>query len=116
MSPEVQVRTLNALGLRLCASRSTIEEVEVRRLLGALVKFPIRAETDPLAPWIKGRSGASAFGLVDPATVEGELPDVSDLERVARAYRGQLFERGVVDFDEQVTCAIEALLGILPSV
>ncbi|MGD0874339.1 MAG: ATP-dependent DNA helicase UvrD2 [Acidimicrobiales bacterium] len=107
---EVQVRTLNALGLRLCANRSTIEEVEVRRLLGALVKFPIRAETDPLAPWIKAL-GRVRLGLVDPATVEGELPDVSDLERVARAYRGQLFERGVVDFDEQVTCAIEALLG-----
>jgi DNA helicase-2/ATP-dependent DNA helicase PcrA len=36
---------------------------------------------------------------------------VSDLERVARVYRAQLAEQEVVDFDEQVTGAIERLLG-----
>ena len=51
------------------------------------------------------------LGLADPTTVEDELPDVSDLDRVARAYRTQLAEHEVVDFDEQVTGAIERLLG-----
>jgi DNA helicase-2/ATP-dependent DNA helicase PcrA len=106
----VQVRTLNALGLRLCGRRSTIEEVEVRRLLGNLVKAPRRSETDPLAPWLKAL-GRVRLGLADPATVEDELPDVSDLERVARVYRAQLAEQEVVDFDEQITGAIERLLG-----
>ena len=106
----VQVRTLNALGLRLCGRRSTIEEVDVRRLLGNLVRFPKRSETDPLAPWLKAL-GRVRLGLADPATVADELPDVSDLERVARVYRAQLAEQEVVDFDEQVTGAIERLLG-----
>jgi DNA helicase-2/ATP-dependent DNA helicase PcrA len=106
----VQVRTLNALGLRLCGRRSTIEELEVRRLLGDLVTFPRRSETDPLAPWLKAL-GRVRLGLADPETVEDELPDVSDLERVARVYRAQLAEREVVDFDEQVTGAVERLLG-----
>ena len=108
--PGVQVRTLNALGLRLCGRRSTIEEVDVRRLLGDLVRFPKRSETDPLAPWLKAL-GRVRLGLAEPATVEDELPDVSDLERVARVYRAQLAEQNVVDFDEQVTGAIERLLG-----
>jgi DNA helicase-2/ATP-dependent DNA helicase PcrA len=106
----VRVRTLNALGLRLCGRRSTIEEVEVRRLLGNLVMAPKRSETDPLAPWLKAL-GRVRLGLADPETVEAELPDVSDLERVARVYRAQLSEHDSVDFDEQVTGAIERLLA-----
>jgi DNA helicase-2/ATP-dependent DNA helicase PcrA len=108
--PTVRVRTLNALGLRLGGRSSTIDEMEIRRLLGGLVTFPKRAETDPVAPWIEAL-GRVRLGLTDPATVENELPDVSDLDRVARAYRGQLAERHVVDFDEQVTGAIERLLA-----
>ncbi len=107
---DVRVRTLNALGLRLCGDRSTIEEVEVRRLLAGLVAFPKRAETDPAAPWITAL-GRVRLGLAGPPAVEDELPDVSDLDRVARDYRAQLADRGVVDFDEQVTGAIERLLG-----
>ena len=57
---DVRVRTLNALGLRLCGDRSTIEEVEVRRLLAGLVAFPKRAETDPAAPWIDRPRTSSA--------------------------------------------------------
>ncbi len=106
---EVRIRTLNALGLRLCGRTATIDEMEVRRLLGDLVTFPKRAETDPVAPWIEAL-GRVRLGLADPAIVESEMPDVSDLGRVARAYRSRLAERGVVDFDEQVTGAIERLL------
>jgi len=107
---EVRIRTLNALGLRLCGRTTTIDEMEVRRVLGDLVTFPKRAETDPVAPWIEAL-GRVRLGLADPAAVEGEMPDVSDLERVARTYRARLAERGVVDFDEQVTGAIERLLA-----
>jgi DNA helicase-2/ATP-dependent DNA helicase PcrA len=107
---DVRIRTLNALGLRLCGRSSTIDEMEVRRLLGGLITFPKRAETDPVAPWIEAL-GRVRLGLVDPATVENEMPDVSDLDRVARSYRQQLAQRGVVDFDEQITGAIERLLG-----
>jgi DNA helicase-2/ATP-dependent DNA helicase PcrA len=110
---DVRIRTLNALGLRLCGRTSTIEETEVRRLLGDLITFPKRAETDPVAPWIEAL-GRVRLGLADPATVEDEMPDVSDLERVARTYRAGLAERGVVDFDEQVTGAIERLLADAP--
>jgi DNA helicase-2/ATP-dependent DNA helicase PcrA len=106
----VRVRTLNSLGLRLCQRSTTIEEPEARRLLGGLVAYPRRAESDPLAPWLRAL-GRVRLGLADPARVEDELPDVSDLERVARAYRALLEEKGVVDFDEQVTGAIERLLA-----
>jgi DNA helicase-2/ATP-dependent DNA helicase PcrA len=107
---DVRIRTLNALGLRLCGRTSTIEELDVRRLLGGLVTFSKRAETDPVAPWIEALSRVR-LGLAGPDTVEGEMPDVSDLDRVARSYRAQLARQGVVDFDEQVTGAIERLLA-----
>lgn len=105
----LRIRTLNALGLRLCGRSTTIDEPEVRRLLGGIVSFPRRAETDPAAPWIEALSRVR-LGLAAPEAVEGELPDVSDLDRVTRAYRQQLAERDSVDFDEQVTSAIERLL------
>ena len=108
--PDVRIRTLNALGLRLCGSRTTIDEPEVRRILDDLVSFPRRAETDPAAPWIEAL-GRVRLGLASPREVEDELPDVSDLDRVARAYRTRLADRGAVDFDEQVTAAVERLLG-----
>jgi DNA helicase-2/ATP-dependent DNA helicase PcrA len=108
--PGVRIRTLNAMALRLCGRTTTIEETEVRRLLGDLVSLPRRSETDPAAPWIEALSRVR-LGLAAPPVVEGELADVSDLDRVARAYRAELATRQVADFDEQVTAAIERLLG-----
>jgi DNA helicase-2/ATP-dependent DNA helicase PcrA len=108
--PNLRIRTLNALSLRLCGRRSTIEETEVRRLLGELVEFPRRAETDPFAPWIEALSRVR-LGLADPGEVEDEVGDVAGLGRVAREYREKLRERDVADFDEQVTAAIERLLA-----
>jgi DNA helicase-2/ATP-dependent DNA helicase PcrA len=107
---DVRIRTFNALGLRLGGRTATIEEIEVRRLIGGHITFPKRAETDPVAPLIEAL-GRVRLGLAHPSAVEDELPDVSDLDRVARAYRAELAERGVVDFDEQVTGAIERLLA-----
>ncbi|MGH9016589.1 MAG: ATP-dependent DNA helicase UvrD2 [Acidimicrobiales bacterium] len=110
---DVRIRTLNALALRLCGRTSTIEEVEVRRILGGLVSFPRRAETDPAAPWIEALSRVR-LALAAPEAVEAAVADVSDLDRVARAYRSELAGRGVVDFDEQVTGAVARLLADPP--
>lgn len=107
--PSLRIRTLNALGLRLCGRSTTIEERDVRSLLSTLVAFPRRAETDPAAPWIEAL-GRIRLGLMRPDLVEEELGDVSDLARVARSYRALLAERASVDFDEQITGAIERLL------
>jgi DNA helicase-2/ATP-dependent DNA helicase PcrA len=108
--PSLRIRTLNALSLRLCGRRTTIEEPEVRRMLAGLVDFPRRAESDPAAPWIEALSRVR-LGLADPDEVEEEVGDVSGLERVARQYREMLRERDGADFDEQVTAAIERLLA-----
>ncbi|HUE59725.1 MAG TPA: ATP-dependent DNA helicase UvrD2 [Acidimicrobiales bacterium] len=108
--PSLRIRTLNALSLSLCGRQTTIEETEVRRLLGGLVDFPRRAETDPAAPWIDALSRVR-LGLADPEEIEGEIADVSDLSRVAADYREKLRERDAADFDEQVTAAIERLLA-----
>jgi len=106
----LRIRTLNALALRLCGRSTTLEELEVRRILGGFVAFPRRAETDPAAPWIEALSRVR-LGLARPALVEEELGDVSDLDRVARAFRHELAARDAVDFDDQVTVAIERLLA-----
>jgi DNA helicase-2/ATP-dependent DNA helicase PcrA len=107
---DLRIRTLNALGLRLCGRSATIDETEVRRVLSRLVSFPRRAETDPAAPWIEALSRLR-LGLARPEAVEDEVGDVSDLDRVARAYRAELAGRDVVDFDEQITAAVERLLA-----
>ncbi|MGI8792656.1 MAG: UvrD-helicase domain-containing protein, partial [Acidimicrobiales bacterium] len=88
--PELQVRTLNALGLSIVtrSSRSsTIDEREVRDILGELVDLPRRANTDPAAAWIEALS-AVRLGLQDPADVEAEFEgDVDGLAEVLVRYR-----------------------------
>ena len=111
--PSLRIRTLNALSLRLCGRRATIDEPEVRRILGGLVEFPRRAETDPLAPWL-GALSRVRLGLAQPDEVEDEVGDVSGLEHVARVYRETLKAGDAADFDEQVTAAIERLLADPP--
>lgn len=107
--PELRIRTLNALGLRLCGRSTTIEEREVRNLLSRMLPLPKRAESDPVAPWIEALSRVR-LGLAHPDEVEAELADVSGLLGVAVDYRAELAESGNVDFDEQVVGAIERLL------
>jgi DNA helicase-2/ATP-dependent DNA helicase PcrA len=111
--PELQVRTLNALGLSLLGrSRpaTTIEEREVRSILGTLVDLPRRANSDPAAAWIEALSSVR-LGLRSPGDVESELGgDVDGLPEVFDRYRRVLAERRLVDFDEQIYSAIEVLL------
>jgi DNA helicase II / ATP-dependent DNA helicase PcrA len=112
--PELQVRTLNALGLSLLARSgqvTTIEERDVRSLLGKLVDLPHRANTDPAVAWIEALS-AVRLGLEAPAEVEADFDgDVDGLPEVFVRYRRLLAERHLVDFDEQVYGAIELLLA-----
>ena len=111
--PELQVRTLNALGLSLVAGSgavTTIDERDVRTLLGTLVDLPHRANTDPAVAWIEALS-AVRLGLEAPAAVEAEFGgDVDGLAEVFVRYRQLLAARQLVDFDEQVYRAIEILL------
>jgi len=112
--PDVRVRTLNALALRLSGARRTIDAAEVRRRLDGLVPLPRRAETDPAAPWIEALSRVR-LGMARPDQVAdelaGELTDGRRLGEVAAAYRAGLAADDVVDFDEQVVRAVERLLG-----
>jgi DNA helicase II / ATP-dependent DNA helicase PcrA len=111
--PELQVRTLNALGLSLLTKSNqvtTIDEREVRAILDTLVDLPRRANADPAAAWIEALS-AVRLGLQAPAAVETEFGgDVDGLPEVFERYRRILAGRGLVDFDEQVYQAIEILL------
>ena len=118
--PGLQVRTLNAIALAIAngtppfAPRPTrlrtIDEGEVRRLIGDLVSFPRKRNSDPVAPWIEALSLAR-LGLRDPAEVEalydGEVDGFAD---VLPRYRARLARAGAVDFDEQIQVAIELLL------
>lgn len=116
----VQVRTLNAIALAVVngtppfAPRSamlqTIDEGEVRRLLGRLVTFPRKRNSDPVATWIEALSLAR-LGLKDPDLVERLYDgDVDGFPEVLVRYRRELERAGQVDFDEQVQRAIEILL------
>ena len=118
--PGLQVQTLNATALAVVngtsgyapqgSRRSTINEIEVRRLLDSMVKFPRRANTDPQAAWIDALS-AVRLGLRDPSKVEEEFNgDVDGFAAFFPRYRAELRRLGHVDFDEQIYLALEVLL------
>jgi len=119
--PGLQVRTLNAIALAIVNGRPpfaarpgtwrTIDEPDVRRLLGRFVPTPKKLNTDPLAPWLDALSVAR-LGLVDPAEVEARFGgDVPHFATVCDLYRDALARDQLVDFDEQIVRAIELLLG-----
>ncbi len=118
--PGLHVRTLNAIALAIVngsapfASQSrrwrTIDEPDVRRLLGKLVQTPKRLNTDPIAPWIDALS-LVRLGLVEPFETEARYGgDVDGLADVWPQYRASLDREGSVDFDDQIYRAIEVLL------
>jgi len=119
--PGLQVRTLNAIALAVVNGSSpfarqpqrfnTIDEPEVRRIIGRLVKFPRVRNADPVATWIEALSLAR-LGLVDPAKVESRYDgEVDGFADAFAQYRAQLARAGNVDYDEQVYKAIELLLS-----
>ena len=116
----LRVRTLNAIALAIVNGAApflpqprtfrTIDEIEVRRLVGRLVQFPRKRNTDPVAAWIEALS-VVRLGLRAPAQVETMYGgDVDGLEEMWPRYRDALEREGALDFDEQVYRAIEVLL------
>ena len=118
--PGLQVRTLNAIALAVVngsapfaprnSRRATVDEGEVRRLIGKLVTFPRRRNADPVATWIEALT-AARLGLRAPSEVEASYDgDVAGFADVLPRYRQALERAGQADFDEQVLLAVEMLL------
>ena len=118
--PGLQVRTLNAIALAIVNGRPpfapqpqswrTIDEPDVRRIIGDLVDFPRRRNSDPIGPWIEALT-VIRLGLVEPEEVEGRYDgDVDGLAATWPAYRSLLERRGAVDFDDQIYRALLVLL------
>jgi DNA helicase-2/ATP-dependent DNA helicase PcrA len=116
----LHVRTLNAIALAIVNGAPpfapqprtwrTIDEPDVRRIIGSLVSFPRRRNTDPVAPWIEALS-LVRLGLLDPAVVEARYDgDVDGLPDVWPRFRAALEREGAVDFDDQIHRAIDVLL------
>jgi DNA helicase II / ATP-dependent DNA helicase PcrA len=119
--PGLQVRTLNAMALAIVngtapfAAQSirwnTINEVDVRQIIGGLVSFPRRRNSDPVAPWIEALS-VIRLGLVAPADAEARYDgDVAGLAAAWPAYRAALERKRAVDFDDQIHRALLVLLS-----
>jgi DNA helicase-2/ATP-dependent DNA helicase PcrA len=116
----LQVRTLNSIALAIIngtapfapqpTSWRTIDEPDVRRIIGELVDFPRRRNSDPIGPWIEALT-VIRLGLVDPEEVEGRYDgDVDGLAAAWPSYRALLERRGAVDFDDQIYRALLVLL------
>jgi len=110
-----RIQTLNGLAYRLLADHRgsappVLDEREVRRILDGLApKRRPRVNTDPLGPYLEALTTVR-LGLRDPADVELERGDVPGFADMVDPYRRELKRKGVVDFDEQVYAAVEALL------
>jgi DNA helicase II / ATP-dependent DNA helicase PcrA len=118
--PALQIRTLNALALAIVngsgqfrnrgVRRATLNERDVRNILNDLVTFPRKANTDPAQAWIDALA-LVRLGLRSPASVEAEFDgDVPGFAEVFPRYRAVLDDNNALDFDEQITAAIVALL------
>ena len=117
----LHVRTLNAIALAVVNGSApfapqpkrwnTINEVEVRRIIGDLVSFPKRRNSDPVAPWIEALS-LVRLGLKSPEDVEAnDDGDIAGFAAFWPSYRAALERRSAVDFDDQVYRAIMVLLS-----
>lgn len=112
-----RVQTLNGMGYEVLAEArgrapKIAEERDLRRLVDRLVtvKRQRRANTDPIAPYLEAL-GITRLALRDPAAVESERDDVPGLAEMFPQYRSALRDQGMIDFDEQIYGAIEALVA-----
>ena len=119
--PGLQVRTLNSIALAIVNGSApfaaqptrltTITELDVRRIIGRLVEFPRKRNSDPVALWIEALSLAR-LGMRDPAEVEAVYDgDVDGFGAMLPRYRSELAGSRSVDYDEQIVRAIEILLA-----
>ena len=111
-----RIKTLNGWAYGVLADHEggappVIDEREVRRILDRLApsRRP-RANTDPLGPYLEALT-TTRLGLRDPERVELERGDVPGFGDMFDGFRAELRRKGVVDFDEQVYAAVEALLA-----
>lgn len=108
----LQIRTVHSLAyaiLREHTNPKPITELEVRSLLKRLV--PNKDQTlnqDYLGPYIEAL-GRARLALMEPEQVEDERLDVPHFAAVFEAYRRQLRNRNLVDYDEMIVSAIEAV-------
>lgn len=118
--PALQVRTLNSIALAIVNGVApfepqprrwrTIDEPDVRRVIGDLVSFPRRRNSDPVAPWIEALSQVR-LGLVEPELVEQrDDGDIAGFAEFWPRYRDVLERKGLVDFDDQIYRALLVLL------
>ncbi|MGB3736740.1 MAG: ATP-dependent helicase, partial [Ilumatobacter sp.] len=119
--PGLHVRTLNAIALAIVNGSApfapqpkqwrTINEIDVRRMIGDAVSFPKRRNSDPVAPWIEALS-LVRLGLVSPEDAEARYDgDVDGFAAFWPVYRKALERKGAVDFDDQVYRALMVLLS-----
>jgi len=117
----LHVRTLNAIGLAIINGSApfasterrwrTINEPDVRRIIGDLVSFPRRRNSDPVAPWIEALS-LVRLGLVAPDEVEARYGgDVDGFADFWPRWCAVLERKGLVDFDDQIYRALRVLLS-----
>jgi DNA helicase-2/ATP-dependent DNA helicase PcrA len=110
-----RIQTINAwgysiLGRALGRRPELLDEREMRSIVERLVPSKQRrVNTDPIGPYLDGLS-LIRLGLRQPEEVEDSLDDVTGLAAAYEPYRDELRRRGVIDFDEQVFGALEALL------
>ena len=91
------------------ATRTLIDEWEMRRRIEALVPVKPRANTDMYAPYLEALSEVR-LGLVDPNVVEAQRDDVAGFGAMFDEYRDKLHADRAIDHDEQIYGAIEVLL------
>ena len=111
-----RIQTLNSLGweiLRDALPRIQFIESELKcrelfeKHCPALDR---RANTDPLAPYLNALN-ITRQGLLDPDDVEASYSDISGFADAFRAYRAELIERNLADYDEQLYRTSELLLA-----
>lgn len=127
--PGLNIRTLNSLGLAIVQGTGpyaahgagadgaptqqrvgVLDEPTVRNILGEIVEFPRRTNTDPAAAWLEALTQVR-LGLRSPRSVEADYHgDVDGFAEAFDRYRDEIARRGMVDFDEQIYRAIELLL------
>ncbi|MFZ9629944.1 MAG: ATP-dependent helicase [Ilumatobacteraceae bacterium] len=117
----IQIRTLNAIALAIVNGRppfapqpdslTTLDEPEVRRVIGRLVKFARRRNTDPVATWLEALSVAR-LGLLSPDAVEARYDgEVDGFAEFLPRFRAELRRQRAVDYDEQIHRALHLLLS-----
>ena len=122
--PDLQVQTLNAVGLSIINGRNgfcerderrtTIDERAVRAILQTLHDFRRVRDADPVADWINALTEVR-LGLQSPLTVEASYGgDLEGFAELFPRYRQHLTDHRLVDFDEQIYRAIEVLLREWP--